>query len=595
VAEPVTDESAAASLAADEARAHLRTNPRDASSYRALGRALRQLGDAEGANKAELAAIDASQYDPGVAAAHRAMLANDLPGAEGVLRSLLAERPDDVVVLRMLAEIGIRFGHPRRADSLLRRAIELAPGFFYSRYTRAVALDMLSRPGEALAELDAIESPQADYDPIVALRAVCLSRIGENEEALRLYRQLADRQPQNVDIWISIANLWKIIGHQRQSIDAYRKVLEISPTNGEAWWSLANLKTFRFSDEEVARMEAPLSSQGVSDDDRLRLHFALGKALEDRGEVDGSFDQYRLGNAVRSVQTRYRPAETTALVEASERLFTTEFLAKRKGWGCSAPDPIFILGMPRAGSTLVEQILASHPLVEGTGELPDVLVIARELEENSPGGQPEGWRNYPDLLAALSADDFARLGKTYIERTRIQRKTDRPFFTDKMPNNWLHVGLIRLMLPNARVVDARRHPLACGLSNFKQHYARGQEFSYDLEHFGEYYRDYVRLMAHFDRISPGAVHRVIHEKLLGDPKGEIRSLLAFLELPFDEACLKFHETKRPVRTASAEQVRRPIDLGGIDYWTRFEGALEPLKHALGTALESWTGVPSESV
>lgn len=593
--EPIIDERAEASRAADEARARLRVNPHDADAHRMLGRAMRQLGDPATAEQAELSAIQASEHDPEIMRAHQAMLANDLPAAEAVLRSLLASRPDDVVAMRMLAEIGIHFGHPRKADGLLSRAIELAPGFFYTRYTRAVALDMLSRSGEALVELNRIAGPEANFDPIVALKAVCLSRIGENEEALRLYRMLAARQPANGDIWISIANLLKILGDQPGAVDAYREVIGLYPANGEAWWSLANLKTYRFSGEDVTTIEAELRSPALRDDDRLRLHFALGKALEDQGEIDSSFDQYRQGNAIRSGQTRYRPEETTALVEATEQLFTAEFLKKREGWGCEARDPIFILGMPRAGSTLVEQILASHPQVEGTGELPDVIVIARELEEGSPGGAPEGWHNYPGLLHELSADDFRRLGATYLERTRIQRKTKRPFFTDKMPNNWLHVGLIRLMLPNAKIVDARRHPLACGLSNFKQHYARGQEFSYDLEHFGLYYRDYVRLMAHFDRVSPGSVHRLIHEKLLVDPEAEIRALLDYLGLPFDRACLNFHETKRAVRTASAEQVRRPIDAEGIDLWKRFEHWLDPLKAAFGPALGHWISEQGDSV
>jgi tetratricopeptide (TPR) repeat protein len=562
-------------------------NPRDGDAYRMLGRALRQLGDDIGANEAELGAIGASEYDPEIARAGQAMMANDLATAEAVLRSLLMHRPDDVAAIRMLAEIGIHFGHARKADGLLSRAIELAPGFFYSRYTRAVALDMLSRSGEALAELNQITGAEADFDPIIALKAVCLSRIGENEEALRLYRILAERQPGNVDIWISIANLLKIVGDQQAAVEAYRRVLGITPANGEAWWSLANLKTYRFDDKDIAAMEAALRSEGLSEDDRLRLHFALGKALEDRGEAEASFDQYRRGNSIRSTQTRYRPAETTTLVDQTERLFTAEFLKAREGWGCEARDPIFIIGMPRAGSTLIEQILASHPQVEGTGELPDVIVIARELEEGSPGGAPEGWRNYPGMLAELSAEEIAKLGETYLDRTRIQRKADRPFFTDKMPNNWLHVGLIRLMLPNAKIIDARRHPLACGLSNFKQQYARGQEFSYDLEHFGLYYRDYVRLMAHFDLVSPGSVHRVIHEKLLADPEAEIRSLIDFVGLPFDEACLKFHETKRDVRTASAEQVRRPINPEGIDYWKQFDQWLDPLRQALGPALDNW--------
>ena len=581
-----TDQRELAGKAAEEASRRLRANPRDAEAYRVLGRALRDLGRDEEANNAELAAIDASEFDPDIDRASRAMVAKDLPGAAATLRTVLTRSPGDVAAIRMLAEVAIRMGHPREGDRLLRRAIELAPGFEFARYTRAVALDMLSRSGEALAELDQIGGPLAGYDPVVAAKAAALSRVGDNEEALRLYRQLADRQPDNAEIWISIANLQKIVG-DAATADTYRKVLEIAPTNGEAWWSLANLKTFRFSDDDVAAMEAALQSEATGEEDRFRLHFALGKALEDRGQDEAAFDNYRQGNAVRAMQARHYPAVTTELVERTERLFTKDFLAAREGWGAEAPDPIFIVGMPRSGSTLVEQILASHPLVEGTAELPDVIVIARELEEGSPGGVPEGWRNYPDVLASLSADDVLGLGETYLQRTRIQRKTDRPRFIDKMPNNWLHVGLIRLMLPHAKIVDARRHPLACGFSNFKQHFARGQEFSYDLEHFGNYYRDYVRLMAHFDAVAPGSVHRVIHEQLLADPETEIRALLDFLGLPFDEACLKFHETKRPVRTASAEQVRRPIDREGMESWKRFEGWLDPLKRGLGPALESW--------
>ena len=588
MAEPAIEKARLATMAAEEAQRRLRANPRDAEAYRVLGRALRDLGQHEGANQAELAAINASQHDPEIVRAAQAMSANDLATAESVLRSVLTREPGDVAAIRMLAEIAVRMGHPRQAERLLRRAIELAPGFDYARHTLAAALDSLSRSGEAVAELDRISGPLAERDQVMALKAASLSKVGDNEESLRLYEELAKRQPDNADIRISIANLRKIIG-DAGAVDNYRKVLEIAPHNGEAWWSLANLKTFRFTDEDVASMEAAMQSDALGEDDRFRLHFALGKALEDRGRDEEAFDHYRRGNAIRSMQTRYRPAETTELAERTERLFTKAFLDQREGWGEPAPDPIFIVGMPRSGSTLVEQILASHPMVEGTAELPDVIVIARELEEGSPGGVPEGWRNYPDVLAALSAEDVRRLGETYLDRTRIQRKTNRPRFIDKMPNNWQHVGLIRLMLPNAKIVDARRHPLACGFSNFKQHYARGQEFSYDLEHFGLYYRDYVRLMAHFDEVAAGSIYRVVHEQLLADPEAEIRKLLDYLGLPFDEACLRFHETKRPVRTASAEQVRRPIDAAGVESWKRFEGWLDPLKAALGPALENWGG------
>lgn len=586
MAEQTLEEKSADLRAAEEARRRLSANAADVGAYWQLAGALRKLGDIAAARDAELAGIDAAQLDPDIARAGRAMTDNDLSTAEAALRVVLARRRDDPVALRMIAEIGIRMGQPRRAEAILRRTIELAPNFFFPRYTLAVALDMMSRAGEALTELNRIEGPDADYDPILGLKALVLSRVGENEEAIRICRELLKRQPTNPEIWISIANLLKIVGDNEGAVETYRKVIDIVPTNGEAWWSLANLKTYRFTEEDVAAMEAALNGATLSENDRFRIHFALGKALEDRGDHQGSFDHYRLGNSIRSVQTRYRPAEATSLVDRAEKLFTPEFFETRKGFGSKASDPIFIVGMPRSGSTLVEQILASHSLVEGTGELPDVIVLARELEEGSDGG-PGAWRNYPEILADLSSDELRRLGESYLERTRIQRKTDRPFFTDKMPNNWIHAGLIRLMLSNAKILDVRRHPLACGFSNFKQHYARGQEFSYDLEHFGRYYADYVRFMAHFDQVSPGSVHRVIHERLVADPEGEIRRLLEHLDLPFEESCLRFHETKRPVRTASAEQVRRPIGAEGVSDWKSFEWALDPLKAALGPALENW--------
>jgi hypothetical protein len=317
------------------------------------------------------------------------------------------------------------------------------------------------------------------------------------------------------------------------------------------------------------------------------LHFALGKALEDRAVDETAFEHYRQGNEVRAAGAHYDPGAGTALIEEMEQLFSAEFLAGRRDSGCKSNDPIFIVGLTRSGSTLIEQVLASHSAVEGTGELPDVILIARELEQSSPGGAAAGWNNYPGILRELDATGFRRLGETYLERTRIQRQTHRPFFTDKMPNNWFHVGLIRLILPNAKIIDARRHPLACGFSNFRQHYAEGQEFTYDLEHFGLYYRDYVRLMAHFDKVAPGTIYRVIHEHLLTDPEGEIRRLLEFLGLPFEETCLRFYDSKRPVRTISAEQVRRPIDATRIEQWKRFERWLDPLKQALGPSLETW--------
>lgn len=571
----------------EEFRRRLRANPRDANSYRALARALRFLGADSEATEAELDAIDASQHDPEIRSATRALLANDTATAEPILRAIVARRPDDAAAIRMLAEVAIRNGFPRDAQRLAEHALGLAPGFEYARFTLAAALDMLGRQLEALEQLNVISGPVGDLDDTLALKAAVLGKLGQNGSAADLFRELARRQPRTSGIWLSVGDQLRVIGDQAGAVDAYRRELELAPASGEAWWSLANIKTFEFTDEDVASMEAALKSDALPDPSRAQLHFALGKALEDRAIDEGAFEQYRQGNRIRVTQTHYDPNESTVLVDEMERIFSAEFLNGRRDYGCKSNEPIFIVGLTRSGSTLVEQILASHSLVEGTGELPEVILLAKELEQSRPDPATAGWHNYPGVLRELPGSKLPQLGDTYLERTRIQRQTDRPFFTDKMPNNWFHVGLIRLILPNAKIIDARRHPVACGFSNFKQYFAEGQEFTYDLEHFGLYYRDYVRLMAHFDDIGPGAIHRVIHERLLADPEREIRKLLEFLDLPFEETCLRFYETKRGVRTVSAEQVRRPIDPSRVDHWKRFERWLDPLKRALGPSLETW--------
>jgi tetratricopeptide (TPR) repeat protein len=572
--------------AAEQARAVLAVSPRSADAFRLLGAALRRLGDNDAANEAELAAITASGSDPDLIRAGQALLAGDLQTAEPILRRVLNHRPDDAAAIRMLGEVAAEVGLLRDAERLFRRSLELAPGFDYARLHLAVALNSGNRSGEALAEIERISGEMRDYSEVRSLHAAILGRVGDYERAIELYRANLAEEPDNLQLLLSVAYLQQIVGNLDDSIATYRSALEVSPTAGEAWWSLANLKTFRFADDDIAAMEAALAAPGLSDDDRLQIHFALGKAFEDRGEDERAFRQYEQGNTLRWAKLNYRPEAVTALVEATERLFTREFVAQRADAGFNAPDPIFILGLPRSGSTLVEQILASHPAIEGTAELADIIVLARGLEPDERRGE-EAWQAYPQILAELPSSELERLGRLYLERTRIQRKTDRPHFIDKMPNNWIHTGFIRLILPNAKIIDTRRHPLACGFSNFKQHYARGQEFAYDLNNFGQYYRDYVRLMRHFDEVAPGTVHRVIHERLIANPEAEIRLLLDYLGLPFDEACLNFHETKRPIRTASSEQVRRPISGDSADQWRRFEQWLEPLKAGLGPALEHW--------
>jgi tetratricopeptide (TPR) repeat protein len=375
----------------------------------------------------------------------------------------------------------------------------------------------------------------------------------------------------------------KTVGEQSESVAAYRRAIGINPWLGEAWWSLANLKTIRFDDADVAAMGAALGAADLAPEDRFHLHFALGKALEDCRRYEASFGHYAEANRLRRRRLDYDPDVIADHVDRSIAFFTIDYFSNLRR-GCLAPDPVFIVGMPRAGSTLVEQILSSHPAIEGTAELPDMPAIARRLDARKQRGEAS---MYPECLAAMAEGELAALGQEYLERAQVQRFTDRPMFIDKLPNNWAHVGLIRSILPNARIIDARRHPLACGFSNFKQHYARGQKFSYDLAELGRYYRDYVRLMRHFDDVLPGYVHRVIHEQLVEDPEGEVRRLLDFLGLPFDSACLAFYENPRAVRTASSEQVRRPISREGLEQWMAYEPWLDPLKDALGPVLQDW--------
>ncbi len=335
-------------------------------------------------------------------------------------------------------------------------------------------------------------------------------------------------------------------------------------------------------------MQEQLRRPDLSEEDRFHFHFSLGKAFEDAREYTKSFQHYEQGNAIRRAMIHYDADENSQQMHRSKELLTREFFATRENWGSPAPDPIFIVGLPRAGSTLLEQILSSHPLVEGTMELPDIIDMARSLG----GGRARGAASkYPEILAEMSADELRALGEQYIANTRIQRKSDAPFFIDKMPNNFAHIGLIQLILPRAKIIDARRHPMGCCFSGFKQHFARGQHFTYGLDDIGRYYRDYVELMAHVDVALPGRVHRVIYETMVDDTETEVRRLLDYCGLPFDQRCLRFYENERAVRTASSEQVRQPIYRDGVDHWQHYEPWLEPLKRALGPVLESYPEVP----
>ena len=522
-------------------------------------------------------AIAQGLRNPQLMQAALALYDDRLADAEPLLRAHLKADPFDVAAIRMMGELAARVGRYRDAENLLRRALELAPEFGAARANLATILYRQNRPLEALAELDVLAERDISHEN---LRAATLGRIGEFEEALKLYEAVLKQAPNQPRVWMSYGHMLKTVGRVDDGVAAYRRALELAPHLGEAWWSLANLKTVRFTAADMAAMQAALDTPGLNDEDHFHLDFALGKAFEDQKAAEAAFKHYAAGNALRRKSLPYDAAETASYVDNSLKTYTAEFFAERKGWGCDARDPIFVLGMPRAGSTLIEQILSSHSQVEGTSELADIPLLARRFA------------NDPARLAELPADELRGLGEDYLKRTQVQRKSGRPLFIDKLPNNWAHVPFIHLILPNATIIDARRHPMSCCFSNFKQHFARGQAFSYDLGDLGRYYSDYVRLMAHVDRALPGRVHRVIYERMVDATEAEIRALLTACGLDFEEACLRFFETERAVRTPSSEQVRQPIFRDGTEAWQGFAPWLGPLESALGPVLDAYPDAPA---
>ena len=561
--------------------------PEMPDAWRALGDHLTAIGDTSGADDAYAQHIKFSTHDPRLMEAAAALCENRIAIAESLLRAHLKQHPTDVPAMRMLAEVAARLKRYSDAQVLLERALELAPSFLPARHNYAVILHRQRKPGGALAQVQKL----LDADPVNpgyrTLKATIASSIGDYDTALELYAGVLADYPNNARVWMSYGHALKTTNRQSECVQTYRRSIELAPHLGEAYWSLANLKTFRFTPADVEAMQAQLATANLTDDDRLQFHFALGKAFEDARQFAESFRHYAEGNRLRRAGVGYDADSNIEQMQRSRALFTPEFLAARSGQGAPAPDPIFIVGLPRSGSTLLEQILSSHPLVEGTMELADIVNMARELG----GPHARGHGGYPESIAALDASALRSLGERYLEQTRIYRRTDAPFFIDKLPNNFAHTGLIHLILPRAKIIDARRHPLGCCFSAYKQHFARGQHFTYSLDDLGRYYRSYVQLMAHYDAVLPGRVHRVIYERMIEDTEGEVRRLLEHCGLPFDERCLRFYENERAVRTASSEQVRRPIYREGVDHWQHYEPWLGPLKSALGSVLEHYPTVP----
>ena len=576
----------------DDALAALRRavalSPEMPDAWREIGDLLTLRGDSKGADAAYARHIQASTKDPRLMSAARELCENRIPQAELLLRGHLKKYPTDVAAIRMLSEVAGRLGRYREAENLLVRCLELAPAFNAARYNYAMALYRQNKSAAALQQIDILTASEPRNSGYRNLKAVVLANIGDYQESLELYADVLAKHPDQSKIWMSYGHALATAGRHKDSIAAYRRCIALAPTMGEAYYSLANLKTFRFDEADVQAMRAHLAGTHINNEDRSQFHFAIGKALEDGGAYAESFEHYAAGNKLKLPRLGYDPTLTSSAVQRAKRLFSKEFFSSREDFGAAASDPIFIVGLPRAGSTLIEQILASHSSVEGTMELQDIMAMAAKLGGPRDRGQESA---YPEVLAGLRAEECRALGDSYIEQTRIQRKTGKPLFIDKMPNNFLHIGLISLILPHARIIDARRHPMACCFSGFKQNFAQGQRYTYSLEHIGRYYSDYVELMAHFDEVQPGRIHRIIYENMIEDTEGEVRRLLEYCGLPFEAATLSFYDNDRGVRTASSQQVRKPIFREGIDHWRNFEPWLEPLRQALGEVLAAYPNTP----
>jgi len=505
----------------------------------------------------------------------------DLDPAEALIRAWLLRHGDHIEAMRLLARIGIAHKVYDDPELLLAAVLERAPDYRIARQEYAGVLLELHRFADARREIERLLADDPDDGALKTQFALSCVGLGEHERAIGLYQALLTQTPAHAEQHLSIGHVLKTLGRTPEAIASYHRASACRPDFGDAWWSLANLKTYRFTDEELASMRRALEGEDMAAVDRYHLCFALGKALEDRGEYQESFRCYERGNALKHAEIRYRPEHIESNTRWQIKVCTPELFAERRGWGAPDPDPILIVGLPRSGSTLLEQILASHSKVEGTTELPNIQQLATRLRGRDPN--PEDPR-YPPILAHLTADDLRMLGEQYLAGTRVYRAAGRPFFIDKNPNNVRHLGLVHLMLPNARIIDARREPMGCCFSNLKQLFAQGQEFTYSMEDIARYYRTYLELMRHWDRVlPPGRILRVCHEDVVEDLQSNVRRLLDYCHLDFEPQCITFHETRRSVRTASSEQVRQAIYREGLDQWRHFEPWLGPLRDALGDA------------
>jgi predicted Zn-dependent protease len=565
-------------------RQALALEPALADGWHELSAQLAAAGDEHGADVAYARYVSQSPQPWQLAEPAGALAENRLAAAESMLRRILGQTPRDVAAMRLLAEALARREAFVEAEELLQQCLDIEPSFAQARFDLARILLTQQKPTRILPLIQRLLSADPDNVAYRCLLASLQSLLGEHSQSMEIIDELLAGPHASASLWMNFGHELKAQGRSSDGIRAYRKSIELAPSNGAAYWSLADLKTFRFDAADVNAMRAELRREYLPPDERINYEFALAKALEDERSFAESFEHYKLGNDLRRTLSPFDSARIGAHVSRSKELFMRRFFADRAGFGSGATDPIFIVGLPRAGSTLLEQILASHSRVEGTRELADIGAIVRGI------GVKNGEMNDAllfQVIAALGEGDVKAFAEQYLDNTRIYRHTDAPRFIDKMPNNFLYLGLIHLLFPRASIIDARRHPMAGCFSCYKQHFAFGQLFTNDLTDLGRYYRDYFELMAHFDEVLPGRVHHVYYERVVADLNREVEGLLAYCALPFENQCLRFYENIRGVQTPSAEQVRRPIFSEGVDQWRNFEPWLGPLKDALDDMVEKY--------
>jgi predicted Zn-dependent protease len=529
---------------------------------------------------------------PQLREAARALDASRPDIAEQLLAPYLRKHPADIDALNLMADALLRRERKAEAEALLAQCTARAPNFNLARFNYANALQQMNKPAAALEQVEILLRKDPGNPLYRDVEAVALSAMGCHDDALARRRSLIGDYPHSSKVQVSYAQVLRTSGLQEECVAAFRKAIAFNPAMGFAWWGLAGLRTYKFDAADIAQLQTVLRRRDISASDRVHLLFTLGKAFGDLGQYRESFDAYARANASRRLAANYDPASGSRHRAKFRALYTPEFFATRAGSGADSAQPIFVVGMQRAGSTLLEQILSSHSMIEGAGEMAHTRFLARRLEDTLG---PKLGTDYPGVLAHIDTGELRAMGEEYLAATLGRRPLGRPYFVDKDPFNFWHIGFYQLMLPHARVIDIRRHPLGCCFSNFTSIFLHGLAHTYRLADLGRFYANYVEMMAHYDRVLPGKVLRVFYEDLIADPEREIRRVLDWLGLPFEEACLDFHSNKRAVNSASSEQVRSPLYRDALERWQNYEPWLGPLKEALGAVLERYPEVPGFGV